>query len=184
VVRTVSTSTKASRVARILGLESVETPVGFKHIAKLFVTDDVLIGGEESGGIGIKNHIPERDSLLNALLLLEFMAVEGKRLEHLIDDLHELIGYTYTRRIDVRFESEDQRESAFENLVKELPSRIGDLEVKDIDRKDGVKLILSDGSWILVRKSGTEPLIRVYAESPSTEILERILEDVKRRLIS
>ncbi len=180
VVRTVSTSTKAARIARLLDLETVETPVGFKHICRLFITDNVLVGGEESGGIGIKGHIPERDSLLNSLLLLEFMAVTGKTLDQLLDELYEQIGYTHTRRIDIRFEDEEARERAFEKFLNSIPAEILDLKVRNVDRKDGVKLELSDGSWILVRKSGTEPLIRLYAEAPSIELLEKLLAEGKR----
>ncbi len=189
VVRTISTSTKAARVAKLFGLESTETPVGFKHIGKLFLTDDVLIGGEESGGIGIKNHIPERDSLLNALLLLEFMAKTGKHLSELLDELHDRIGYTYCTRRDMSFESDEERDTAFEYITTKIPERISELKVLEVDRKDGIKLFLENGCWVLARKSGTEPLIRVYAEATSKEMTEKILgwtynylgEKVKKR---
>jgi len=164
VVKTVSSSSLVDRVAYGLGLEVCETPVGFKHICGLMLTDDVLIGGEENGGLGIKGHIPERDGLMTGLLIMEMMACEGKLLGELVRDMDKKYGKLYHKRHDARLKSGTG--AALMCAVKDgVRSVYGDLGIESVVTLDGVKVVLGDGSWVLFRASGTEPLIRIYSES-------------------
>ncbi len=182
VVKTVSTSSIVDRVAHGLGLPVRETPVGFKHICEAMLADDVLIGGEENGGVGIKGHIPERDGLLAALLLMEMMAVEGKSLGNLVSEVEKLYGRSYYRRLDLPMGGAE-RIRAFREIKDGARSVFAGFGVKDVKTQDGVKVILADGSWALFRPSGTEPVLRVYCEAPEEARLEDIVARAKEAFL-
>lgn len=173
-VKTVGASLLLNKVAEKLGVEVVETAVGFKHVGEAMRKFNPIIGGEESGGLSIKGHIPEKDGLLANSLILEAMAYENKSLKELQKDLYDFVGCRfYNDRIDKRLENTDEIKpllEKFKNITK-----LGEFNVKNIDTKDGVKLYFDDGeSWILVRPSGTEPLLRIYFESDSVEKIEQL----------
>jgi len=151
------------------------TPIGFKHICREMVEGDVLIGGEESGGIGIQNHIPERDGILIGLLLCEMVAVREKKLSELVDELMEEYGYHFYNRIDQQVPKKEQ--SRIIRSFKKGMDSIAGYPVKSRNNLDGYKYYL-DNSWLLVRSSGTEPVIRYYVESDSPEKVEKILRFV------
>jgi phosphomannomutase len=165
VVKTVSGSFLLDRIARAHRLKVLETPVGFKHICRLMRTEDILIGGEESGGIGVRGFIPERDGLLSGLLFLELLAKTGKSCRRLLADLEREFGVSRYARIDAHHE---QAAASLGRLISAPPSRLAGERVAGTNTLDGLKLTMEDDSWVLLRASGTEPLLRIYAESGST----------------
>jgi len=165
VVKTVSNTMLIDRVAEALGLRVIEVPVGFKYVAQLMLNDDILIGGEESGGIGIKGYLPERDGLLNGLLTLEAMAVRGQTLSAILQEFNRRYGRWWYGRRDLTLTPSQVRQ-LFRRLETAPPTRMAGIPVARINRLDGVKLIGRDESWLLFRRSGTEPIVRIYAESP------------------
>lgn len=169
VAKTVSTTRMLDIMAKRFGLPLFETPVGFKHICSLMLTEDVLIGGEESGGIGFKNHIPERDGILSALLLLEAMAYENATLPQLLASLREEIGPFSFQRMDAPLSGTRSGGDILAELTGKAPEFIQEIPVAEVLTSDGVKYVLSDDSWLLFRPSGTEPLLRIYAEASSAE---------------
>ena len=174
-VKTVAGSQMHDILAVKLGIGLIETPVGFKHVGQAMRENDVIIGGEESGGLSIKGHIPEKDGLLANLLVLEMMAKEQKPLYELQQDLHKFVGAEFINdRIDVRLKSMDDVERIVGGFVNDMPMH-EILGVKKISQKDGVKSYLNDKkSWILVRPSGTEPLLRIYIETDTQAKMEQI----------
>lgn len=177
VVRNFATTAMVEKLAKAYGLPCHETPIGFKHIALLMEKEDVLIGGEESGGIGIKGHIPERDGMLCALLLLELMAVEGKPLGRLLAELEAQVGPYRYGRLDLPLRGDAVNALALEQWVRTSRKEVDALEVSLVEVKDldGLKFLFRDGRWLLLRPSGTEPVIRIYAEAPSPEGVEELL---------
>ena len=166
VVRTVSTTRVLDKLCALYGLPLTETPIGFKYICEKMLEEDILIGGEESGGIGVKNHLPERDGVLMGMLLLEAMAVKGKRLEDLIDDIFEIVGrHEYTRN-DLH-PPQEKMHSIISALQSFKETEFAGAPLAGIVRKDGTRMDFVDGSWLLLRPSGTEPVVRVYAEAPT-----------------
>jgi phosphomannomutase len=176
VVRTVSTTRMIDRLAKKYGLTVYETPVGFNHIADYMMKEDVLIGGEESGGISFKGHIPEGDGVLMGLLMVEIVSAAGKPLFELVDDLLEDVGPAFYERTDLRLSRPVAKAEMTEFLTKKAPAEIGGEKVSEICSRDGVKYIMSDDSWLLIRPSGTEPVLRVYAEGRSKEIVKALLD--------
>ncbi len=175
VVRTFSQSVLMKRIASALNLTLHETPIGFKYIADLMMKDDILIGAEESGGIGVKGHIPERDGILNSLLFLEAIATFGKPPSELVKDVHREFGEYYFGRID--FHQEVARgQQLVKHLAEQTPSEIASYKVTEVSTMDGTKLLFDDESWLLFRQSGTEPALRVYAEATSTKKMNELLE--------
>lgn len=174
IVKTLSTSVLVDRLASHLGLEVVTTPVGFKWIYEEMVAGDVLIGGEESGGIGIPAHVRERDGLLMALMLVEMMAQRGRTLGELVSDLLAITGPMEYSRVDLRLDEETM--ARFRTAMPTLaPTELGGFEVREVLRIDGVKFLLPDDAWVLMRTSGTEPLVRVYAEAPNMGVVDELL---------
>ncbi len=151
-----------------------ETGVGFKFVAPKMLETDAIIGGEESGGYGFQSHIPERDAILAGLYLLDLQVQMKKPLSEVVRHLHEVAGASYYNRDDVRFPA-DQREAIIGRVKAAHPDRIADLKVDRVDDTEGRKFYLEDGSWLLVRFSGTEPLLRIYTETTSPERVGRIL---------
>lgn len=171
-----------NKIAKHYNLKFFETPVGFKHIAKLMQTDNVLVGGEESGGIGVKNYIPERDGILTGLLLVEMMQQERKPILALIGDMEKRFGKFRYNREDVEIPLKTR-----EKVVKELFSKlqrnarkIFKRKVVDIKTYDGLKFIFDDESWLLIRPSGTEPILRVYSEAHSDKEAKGLINIVDK----
>lgn len=181
VARSVATSHLIDRVAENRGIKLYETPVGFKFIGELINEDKIILGGEESAGLSIKGHFPEKDGILACLLAAEAVAVRGKSLTGQLEELYERVGKLESGRIGVKLTDEVAR-SLKERLAQE-PTEIGGKKIEKINRIDGVKFIFTDGSWMLMRPSGTEPLVRIYAESESKEDLEVLLEQGRRYLL-
>jgi alpha-D-glucose phosphate-specific phosphoglucomutase len=175
VVRTVSTTRMIDRLAERHDLELVETPVGFNHIADEMLKNNVLMGGEESGGMSIMGHIPEGDGVLMGLLLLEVMADAGEPLHVLIEDLLADVGPAQYARTDLKLSRPVAKSDMVRLLVDTAPSKIGGVDVEELRTTDGVKYYLSDGSWLLIRPSGTEPVLRVYAEAPDDDRVGALL---------
>lgn len=176
IVKTLSTSVLVDRIAAHLGLEVVTTPIGFKWIYEEMVKGGVLLGGEESGGIGIPAHVRERDGLLMALLLAEMMCQRGQGLAELVDDLIAVTGPMEYGRIDLRLDPAAM--AAFVARMPELaPATLAGLKVREVLRIDGVKFLLPDDAWLLLRTSGTEPLVRIYAEAPSAGVVDELLAE-------
>jgi alpha-D-glucose phosphate-specific phosphoglucomutase len=175
VVRSVSTTRMVDRLAERYGLPLVETPVGFNHIADHMLQGDVLIGGEESGGISVKGHIPEGDGVLMGLLLLEVVAAAGVPLHELAEQLQEDVGPACYSRQDLRLRHPVSKQKMVTRLAQEAPSRLAGEEVIDVQTVDGVKYLLADDSWLLIRPSGTEPVLRVYAEGRGPDMVAELL---------
>lgn len=175
IVRTVSTTRMIDRLAQRYHLPVYETPVGFNHIADYMLKEDVLIGGEESGGISFKGHIPEGDGILMGLLIVEMVASSGKSLHEMIEDLLRQVGPACYQRNDLRLNHPVAKDRMRQILLDNAPSRIADEKVKDILTTDGVKYLLEDDSWLLIRPSGTEPVLRVYAEGRSPEMVKAMI---------
>jgi phosphomannomutase len=176
VVRTVSTTRMIDRLAERYDLPMYETPVGFNHIADYMLKGDVLIGGEESGGIAFQGHIPEGDGVLMGLLLIEIVSTTGTSLYELIDDLLNDVGPAYYERKDLRLNHPIAKAQMTRYLTNESPTQIGGENVGDILTLDGVKYLINDGSWLLIRPSGTEPVLRVYAEGRSPEMVKALID--------
>ncbi len=176
VVKTVSTTQMINRLAEKYGLDVIETPVGFNYIAEWMLQDDVLIGGEESGGISFKGHIPEGDGILMGLLLTEMVAESGVPLDEMIADLLAEVGPAHYKRVDLRLARPIVKDQMVKQLAEDAPSSIGGVEVSTINTMDGAKYLLADDSWLLIRPSGTEPVLRVYAEARDPEQVNRLLE--------
>ena len=175
IVRTVSTTRMVDRIAEAHGLEVIETPVGFNHIADLMMEGGVLMGGEESGGLSIAGHIPEGDGVLMGLLILEVMAYYGRPLHILINELLAKYGPAEYRRTDMKLRQPVAKKAMVKLLVDNAPAEISGVAVERVATLDGVKYYLADGSWLLIRPSGTEPVLRVYAEAPSQERVDALL---------
>lgn len=176
VVRTVSTTRMIDRIAGEFGLPVLETPVGFNHISDLMIADNVVMGGEESGGMSIHGHIPEGDGVLIGLLLLEVMAEAHKPLHVLVDELLENYGPAQYARTDLKLSRPVAKAEMTRKLVETAPDYISDVAVEEVRTSDGIKYYLADGSWLLIRPSGTEPVLRVYAEAPNDERVRALLE--------
>jgi len=175
VVRTVSTTRMIDRLASRYGLQLYETPVGFNHIADHMMKCDVLIGGEESGGISFKGHIPEGDGILMGLLIVEMIASYGISLHDLVEDLLQDVGPAFYERTDLRLRHPVAKEQMTIRLQQDIPPQIGGESIVQVSTLDGVKYILQDDSWLLIRPSGTEPVLRVYAEGRSQEMVKALL---------
>lgn len=180
VVRTVATTHLIDRLAAHYGVAVRETPVGFKWVGEAMRQEPVVIGGEESGGLSILGHIPEKDGILANLLVAEMVAFEGKPLKDIWAELVGEVGWNpANRRLDLHL-TQEAKEAVLRQFLEHTPTTIAGLKVQSMDRKDGVKLVLQDGSWVLVRPSGTEPIIRAYLEAASMAELEKLAQDVQR----
>lgn len=176
VVSTVTASAMLDRMCRKLGLELVSTPVGFKWIYGEMEKGGVMIGGEESGGIGLPDHVKERDGLLMALLLTECMAQSGKDLGAIIDEMLADIGRLEFARRGLSITDDQMARFRAETVPTYTADEIAGKRVLDVDRRDGVKLLLEGDAWVMMRPSGTEPLVRVYAEAATTEEVNELLD--------
>ena len=174
VARSVATSHLADAVARHYNMPVYETPVGFKYIGELITTGKILIGGEESAGISIRGHVPEKDGILTCLLVTEMVAREGKSLKELLNDLYKRVGRLVSKRENVRLDNVSRK--VMSHMLNTSPKTIAGLSVKDAKDIGGVKFLLEHGCWLLIRESGTEPVVRLYGEARDEDELERIMK--------
>ena len=179
--RSVATSHLIDRVAENRGLKLYETPVGFKYIGELINKDEIILGGEESAGLSIKGHLPEKDGILACLLAAEAVAARGKSLTEQLNELYERVGKLESGRIGVKLN--DEIAGKLKDKLAQEPTEIEGRKIEKINRLDGVKFIFEDKSWLLMRPSGTEPMVRIYAESEDRKDLEVLLEQGRRYLL-
>jgi alpha-D-glucose phosphate-specific phosphoglucomutase len=175
IVKTITTTSMLYRLGEIFGVPVRETPVGFKYVAPIMMNENALIGGEESGGYGFRGHAPERDGILAALFFLDLMVKTGKTPSQLIKYLYDKVEPHYYNRVDVNF-PESERQTIIERITKNPPKDIEGIKVVKFDTFDGFRFTLADNSWLLIRFSGTEPLLRIYAESNTPDRVEQILK--------
>ena len=175
IVKTITTTSMVDRLGEIYEVPVYETPVGFKYVAPVMIAEDALIGGEESGGYGFRGHLPERDAVPAGLYFLDFMIKTGKTPSQLLEYLYGKVGPHYYDRIDTEF-LEGERQRMIERISGNLPENIEGVRVAKTDTTDGFRFILADNTWLLIRFSGTEPVLRIYAESDSKERVARLLE--------
>ncbi len=175
IVRTFSQSVLLKRIAAAHNLKLYETPIGFKYVAELMLRENILIGAEESGGIGVSGHIPERDGILNSLLFLETIAIAGKTPSELVREMHREFGEFYFGRRDLHLEVA-RGVALVQTLASQPPQSVAGQNVESVETLDGTKLIFQDESWLLFRQSGTEPVLRIYAEATSIALMEMLLE--------
>lgn len=173
IARTVSTTTLLDRIAREFGVEVIETPVGFKYQAQAMLEQDAILAGEESGGLSIAGHIPEKDGILACLLMAEVTAHYGKPLSAVLEDIDQEYGCLYTRRLDFHCTAA-VKEAVLQKMQDSAPKELAGHMVKDIVGIDGYKYVLGNGSWLLVRASGTESLFRIYGEAESLQELDTL----------
>ena len=174
-VKTITTTSMLHRLGEIFEVPVYETPVGFKYVAPIMLAENALIGGEESGGYGFRGHIPERDGILSGLYFLDLMTKTGKTPSQLMDYLYSKVGPHYYQRVDVEF-PEGERQMITSRLEHNRLKSLDGVKVVTFDTTDGFRFILADTTWLLIRFSGTEPLLRIYAESNSLPRVERLLE--------
>ena len=182
VVTAFSCSVKVKKLCEFYNLEHETVKIGFKHIAGKMVTEDVLLGGEESGGIAIKGHVPERDGIWIGLLLFEYMASSGKSLEDLINEVYDIVGSFSFERIDLHLDNK-KKEDVIEKCQNDQFSSFGEFTVKKIEKTDGYKFFFNDDTWLMIRPSGTEPVLRTYSEAPTREIALKILESAQSEIL-
>ena len=175
IVKTITSTSMVDRLGEIYNVPVYETAVGFQYVAPVMVSKAAIIGGEESGGYGFKGHVPERDSVAAALFFLDFMVKTGKTPAQLLEYLYSKVGPHYYHRKDIHF-PEDERGRILNHMRESSPEAIDGVRVVKKDTTDGFRFILVDKTWLLIRFSGTEPVLRVYAESDSMARVERLLE--------
>jgi phosphomannomutase len=175
VVKALTTTSMVDKMCAALGLELVETGVGFKYIASEIIKGGVLLGFEESGGIGFPGHVPERDGILAGLMLLELLATERKPLTKLLAQLEKDYGPHRYGRIDTRFPLE-KRAALMQFCKTHPPDKLNKSKLKEVKSYDGVKFCGADGSWLMLRGSGTEPILRIYAEAQSDADVQKLLK--------
>jgi alpha-D-glucose phosphate-specific phosphoglucomutase len=176
VVKTISTTLMIDSLCDQYGLKLHETPVGFNHIADLMSHNDVLIGGEESGGLTIRGHIPAGDGILMGLFLLEIIAEAGASLHEIVADLQSKHGPAHYARNDVRLAHQVPKKTVVNKLVNSAPKQLNGESISRVDTMDGVKFYMADRSWLLIRPSGTEPMLRIYAEARTPEDVKALLD--------
>jgi alpha-D-glucose phosphate-specific phosphoglucomutase len=177
ICRSVATTHMLDRVARQNGLSIIETPVGFKYIGECLREKGCMLGGEESGGLSIYGHIPEKDGILAGLLAVEMLAVTGRDIPGISEEFAAQYGDMVSERLDITTRPQD-KDAVSEKIADFNPRQIAGLKVIETDDMEGRKLELEDGSWVLIRSSGTEPVFRVYAETYSAQMLKNIQKDV------
>ena len=179
--RTVSTTHLIDRVGKHHGREVAEYPVGFKYIGKAIAEGKIAIGGEESAGLSIRGHVPEKDGILACLLAAEAVARRGKPLMQQVHELWEKVGKVVSSRVNVAYDPERRDDVA--KRVRAFPKEFSGRKVERVDETDGVKLLLEGGAWFLVRLSGTEPVMRFYAESSEEKDVDKIIADGKKLIL-
>lgn len=181
VARSVATSHLVDRVAKLRGLKLYETPVGFKYIGELINNDEIILGGEESAGMSMRGHYPEKDGILACLLAAEAVATRGVSLVEQLNELYQRVGKLEAGRIGVKLTPDVA--ARLKNKLEQEPHEIGGRRIERINRLDGVKFLFEDGSWMLMRPSGTEPMVRIYAESEDKGDLDWLLDQGRKYLM-
>jgi alpha-D-glucose phosphate-specific phosphoglucomutase len=179
IIKTITTTNMLFRLGELYNVPIFETAVGFKYVAPMMIAKNAMMGGEESGGYGYRGHMPERDGILSGLFFLDFMITLKKSPSQLIKYLYSKVGPHYYDRLDVDFPKED-REAIMQRLTNSKPSNIAGTDVREIDTRDGFRFLFKNGSWLLIRFSGTEPIMRIYSESNSMEKVKRFLTEGKK----
>ncbi len=183
VIVTFSVTDKMIQLAEKFGLETEVTKIGFKYIAEIMTKEDVLVGGEESGGLAVKGHVPERDGIWIALLILEFMSKSGKMLSELCQDLYDMVGSFAFDRYDLHITNE-LKHKAIAHCEKSPFTEVAGKKVTRTETLDGYKFYMEGDSWLMIRPSGTEPVLRVYCQAPDHDEVIRILEDMKSTIMA
>ncbi|MBM7841533.1 phosphoglucomutase/phosphomannomutase family protein [Herpetosiphon giganteus] len=176
IVKSLSTTSMVNRLAELYNVPIYETPVGFKHIGPKMIESNAIIGGEESGGFAFAKHLPERDGILSSLLLLDLFLKRGKTPSETMEELLNKVGPHFYDRIDINYPAE-QRDTILKRVDAARPDALAGLTVNSINTQGGYKYYLQDGSWLLIRFSGTEPLLRIYTETRSPELVEKLLAE-------
>lgn len=177
-----SVTPRVDKLCKIYNLEQRITKIGFKEIASIMVQEDVLLGGEESGGIAVKGHIPERDGIWMGLIIWEFMAKSGKTLDELINEVYELIGEFKFERNDLQI-TDELKNTIIRNCQDGNYKSFGDYQVSEVQTTDGYKYIFDEERWLMIRPSGTEPVLRNYAEAPTLDEVRKILKMCEETII-
>jgi len=183
VVKSFSVSDKVGKLCELKGLDTITTKIGFKYICEYMVEDDVLIGAEESGGIAIKGHIPERDGVWMGLVLMEYAAKTGKTISQLIEDVYAKVGKFAVERYDLHINN-DLKLSIVDNCKQNKYDSFGEYKVERVEDTDGFKFHLGNETWVMIRPSGTEPVLRVYAEATDSNAAFAILEATKAAILN
>lgn len=183
VVQTLCGTVLINKICKKYGLPMHETPVGFKYIGELMVKEDILVGGEETGGVAFKNSVPERDGILSGLLILEMMTIRRKKILDILKAVDREYGTYEYRRVDIKY-SDEKKQKLLDFLKNSPPKDVLGKKIVEIKRTDGDKFICEDSSWLMLRLSGTEPILRIYAEAPSEKKAFKILESGKRLAFS
>ncbi|MDQ2163650.1 MULTISPECIES: phosphoglucomutase/phosphomannomutase family protein [Vibrio] len=178
VVRNIATTHLLDKIAADHDEKSFEVPVGFKHISSQMEADDSLIGGESSGGLTIRGHIKGKDGVFASSLLVEMISVTGKKLSELLGEIYAKYGYAYTAEGDCKFKAA-QKESLYNKIYVEKQLPQFDYEIEKVSYEDGAKVYFKNGGWVIARFSGTEPLLRIFAEMADKDTAERVLQQVK-----
>jgi len=181
IIKTLNTSSMMDRLGEIYNVPVYETSVGFKHVAPKMMAENALIGGEESSGFGFRGHVPERDGILAGIYFIDMMSKLNKTPSELIDYLYSKVGPHYYHRLDVEF-PHNEREKILQRFTQAMPTHLADTEVTKVKTVDGKQFLLADGSWLLFRFSGTEPLLRIYAEAPSLAKAETLIAEGRKIL--
>jgi phosphomannomutase len=176
-----SVTPRVYKMCEHYGLEHTTTKIGFKDIAAIMVKEDVLLGGEESGGIAVKGHIPERDGIWMGLILWEFMAKSGKTLDELIEEVYEIVGPFKFERNDLHI-TEELKLNIIKNCQENNYKSFGKYIVREVKTTDGFKYFIDDDRWVMIRPSGTEPVLRTYAEAPTLEEVREILKATEEEI--
>lgn len=179
--RTVATTHLIDAIARRLDVPLYETPVGFKYIGELILEDKIALGGEESAGMSMYRHLPEKDGVLACLLVAEMVARTGKKISQLIEEMHAEFGHYYTKRVDLKLTP--QLKESLASKLENPPKQVNGFEVRDVNTTDGVKLIFDPNTWLLFRLSGTEPVARLYVEACSPRELKHVI-DAGRKFVT
>lgn len=183
VVVTFSVTDKMVKLAEHYGLDYEVTKIGFKYIAEIMTEEDVIVGGEESGGLAVKGHIPERDGIWIGLMIMEFMAKTGKSIRELIQDVYDIVGPFHSDRDDLHITNE-QKLKVVDTCKNDPYEAFGNYTVQQIERVDGTKFWLADDQWVMIRPSGTEPVLRVYAQAADAKQVRAILDATRDTILA
>jgi phosphomannomutase len=182
VVFTFSVTDKLKKMAEKFGLPYEITKVGFKYIAEIMTKEDVLVGGEESGGLAVKGHIPERDGIWMGLLVLEFMAKTGKTMKGLVQEVYKEVGAFAFDRDDLHI-TEEQKQAVIKACNSRSYKAFGSYKIQSVEDLDGWKFVFGDEKWVMIRASGTEPVLRVYAQADSLAETRKMLDATKKTIL-